>query len=341
MSASNQKKHDTTISPLGFGTSGIMGSALTNIGRNRLLNFVYDQGIQHFDTAPLYGMGEAELILGQFIKNKRDKVTITTKYGLAPTKTPKHLKLIKPIARYLNRRSKTINTAIKLLNRTKKVQETDQPTNTETQFKSETSSYYNCDDMESSLNTSLRKLNTDYVDFYLLHECNKHHINDEVVKRLEQFVSSGKVRVFGIATNRASTFKILSEQSNFGRIVQTANSILDEPTALFNSQHNKLVIAHSIFTYAYSALTNYINRNPEETKKWSSILDMDLSLPSTISSLLLNNALYENKDGCVLFSSMRKSKIKENCEVLTKQPLDAAQLDLFSKFVRMNIGIKS
>ncbi len=41
-----------------------------------------DQGINFIDTAPIYGNGQAERIVGQAIKGKREKVILATKCGL-------------------------------------------------------------------------------------------------------------------------------------------------------------------------------------------------------------------------------------------------------------------
>jgi len=41
-----------------------------------------DAGINLIDTAPIYGYGRAEEIVGQAIKGKRDKVVVATKCGL-------------------------------------------------------------------------------------------------------------------------------------------------------------------------------------------------------------------------------------------------------------------
>ena len=41
-----------------------------------------DQGINCIDTAPFYGMGHSEEVVGKAIRNKRDKVFIATKCGV-------------------------------------------------------------------------------------------------------------------------------------------------------------------------------------------------------------------------------------------------------------------
>ncbi len=42
----------------------------------------YDSGVNFFDTAPVYGFGESERVLGRVLKHVRDKVYIATKFGL-------------------------------------------------------------------------------------------------------------------------------------------------------------------------------------------------------------------------------------------------------------------
>lgn len=42
----------------------------------------YDLGVNFFDTAPFYGYGESERILGKTLKPVRDKVIIATKFGI-------------------------------------------------------------------------------------------------------------------------------------------------------------------------------------------------------------------------------------------------------------------
>src|SRR5580658_5134719 len=71
------------LATLGFGTANLMG----RIGRKhslRLMEVAFDAGIRHFDTAPLYGLGAAEAMVGEFAANKRGEITIATKFGIRP-----------------------------------------------------------------------------------------------------------------------------------------------------------------------------------------------------------------------------------------------------------------
>ena len=67
----------------GFGTTSLLGLD-SEQDRLALLERAFDLGIRHFDTAPYYGYGEAEKVLGRFLKSRREAVTVTTKFGIQP-----------------------------------------------------------------------------------------------------------------------------------------------------------------------------------------------------------------------------------------------------------------
>ena len=67
-------------------------------GYNKIINLLectYDHGIINYDTAPLYGKGYAEIILGNFLKNKKN-INISTKFGLGENFKPNSF-LTKPL----------------------------------------------------------------------------------------------------------------------------------------------------------------------------------------------------------------------------------------------------
>src|SRR5262249_31943685 len=66
---------------LGFGCAGL--TALNDRAKAiALMEEALELGVTHFDSAPAYGFGGAEQIVGEFLRGKRDRVTITTKFGL-------------------------------------------------------------------------------------------------------------------------------------------------------------------------------------------------------------------------------------------------------------------
>ena len=75
---------------------GVSGIEVSNIGLGTLhygiyldesqsinqVHYALDNGINFIDTAPLYGNGSSETILGKALKGKREQAIVTTKFGL-------------------------------------------------------------------------------------------------------------------------------------------------------------------------------------------------------------------------------------------------------------------
>ncbi len=71
-----------TVSAVGFGCGGLMQSP-SRKERMAVLGSAVDNGMTHFDTARMYGLGMAEAELGAFLRTvDRSSVTIATKFGI-------------------------------------------------------------------------------------------------------------------------------------------------------------------------------------------------------------------------------------------------------------------
>ena len=79
-------KTDLNVSVIGFGAWGIGGApfwkAESDAISERAILRAFDLGITLFDTAPVYGFGHSEKLLGKVLKSKRDDVIIASKCGL-------------------------------------------------------------------------------------------------------------------------------------------------------------------------------------------------------------------------------------------------------------------
>ena len=77
---------DLDVSVIGFGAWGIGGAPFwTNEGDEKsaaALLASFESGINFFDTAPVYGFGRSEELIGKTLKPYRDKVILATKCGL-------------------------------------------------------------------------------------------------------------------------------------------------------------------------------------------------------------------------------------------------------------------
>lgn len=173
------------VSTLGFG-----GAALTSMKSytdvKDLLNHAFELGIRHFDTAPLYGKGYSELIYGKFLKDKRKEITITTKFGLGDlAKTTIPVQLLLPLNYHVKKIKNTVS-------------KTPISENIHTPL-----AYRQIDkkQIEASFQNSLSRLQTDYIDYYLLHEGLPHFLTDEAQAYLLTLKKQGRIRFMGIGSN--------------------------------------------------------------------------------------------------------------------------------------------
>ena len=72
------------LNAIGLGCMGISfayGPAMTDDAAVSLLHEALDLGVDHYDTAEMYGQGDSEKKLGLAFHDRRDKVFIATKFG--------------------------------------------------------------------------------------------------------------------------------------------------------------------------------------------------------------------------------------------------------------------
>ena len=78
-------KSSLEVSVVGLGTWAIGGDFWGKVDDDRSIATIQraiDCGINLIDTAPAYGIGHAERIVGKAVKGRRDKVIIATKCGI-------------------------------------------------------------------------------------------------------------------------------------------------------------------------------------------------------------------------------------------------------------------
>ena len=146
-------------------------------GRNDSVNAIraaYDQGITAIDTAPAYGMGLSEEIVGEAIKGiPRDKVQILTKYGLRWDTTQGQLFFKRP----------------------------DDGGNPVSVYR-----YAGKDGVVKECEDSLRRLKTDYIDLYQIHWPDPTTPIQETMEAVSLLVKQGKVRHAGVCNYNAAQF---------------------------------------------------------------------------------------------------------------------------------------
>ncbi|MDA1061532.1 MAG: aldo/keto reductase [Chloroflexi bacterium] len=159
---------DIEVSEVGFGVwtvaAGWWGS-FSDAEAITLIRQAFDRGVTFFDTADTYGNGRGETILAQaFPGADRDEVTIGTKFGY--------------------------DWQSQIAGRREGHQEA--PHCFEPAF------------LEQALEGSLRRLGTDRIDCYQIHNARMEHLrNDDVWTFLDKARAAGKVRSVGVALGPA------------------------------------------------------------------------------------------------------------------------------------------
>jgi D-threo-aldose 1-dehydrogenase len=307
---------DLDPSRLGFGSAALMA----RLGRResvRLLEVAHDSGITHFDTARSYGYGEAESAVGEFLSRHRDDVTVTTKLGFVPPSSSRGLRVAKALGRVAARRAPALRRLMRMGAQTL-VQ----------------SGQFDPRQARRSLDTSLRELGTDTVDILLLHECRPEDLRTEgLLDFLEQMVREGRIRYFGVATDRESTGVILSERPEFARVVQLAHNVVDRTLERLPAVAGTAVITHSAVGTPLRRLTELL-RDAGRRERWSGELGLDCARPEILGRLLLAYALQSNSEGVVLFASTSEERIRSNAALITGEEFSPEQIRGFARLAR-------
>jgi aryl-alcohol dehydrogenase-like predicted oxidoreductase len=119
----------------------------------RAIDSALDLGVNWIDTAPFYGWGQAEQIVGKALRGKRHKVFVFTKCGT-------------------------------LLNESGGWREDLSPAS-----------------IRREVETSLRNLQTDYIDLYQFHDPDPHTPIEESWAAMQTLIQEGKVRCAGLSNH--------------------------------------------------------------------------------------------------------------------------------------------
>jgi aryl-alcohol dehydrogenase-like predicted oxidoreductase len=301
---------------VGFGCSSLTGTGRRNA--NRVLQTAFDAGVRHFDTARYYGYGEGEGILGRFLKSRRSEVTISTKFGIEPPRQTTAL----GVGLYFGRRIVRLLPALRgFLQR-----------GTQSLVKS---GAFSAQQAQGSLETSLRELSTDHIDFYLLHDyIVSERPPDELLAFLESSVKAGKIRAFGIGTSFENVLQALQLQPRLCSVLQFQNSVLTRNSDyLPRDNSNRLVITHGALGGSYRSVLTFLDARRDVAKDWAAKLGCHRLDENTLSALMLNYAADANPRGLVLFSSRDPVRVSRNVKAVLESDFSPAQIAMFGELV--------
>jgi hypothetical protein len=273
-------------SRLGFGSSGLHGG----LSRRRSLNLLeaaFDAGIRHFDTAPTYGLGEAEEVVGAFLR-RHPEATVTTKFGRPPVRGGTTLNfartILSPIVSHLPRVKAALLRKVSAVS---------------TATPAPASARYSVASMLASLDASRRRLGREQVDLFLLHEAAPADVDSELRDALDEQVRLGSVGAWGLG----SAFQKLGAAARGFRVLQFEWSARAPHPPM---KPEVFVSTHGTVRGALPWLEELVETEPV-LGRW---LRDRTEGPASWPRLLVGAALAANPDGLVLFSSKRKEHIR-------------------------------
>lgn len=210
---------DLELSVVTFGAWAAGGWMWGGVEQNRSVEAIqaaYDLGVTSIDTAPAYGQGLSEKIVGEVVKDiGRDNVQILTKFGLRwdTDKGAFRFNSIdndgNPIAMHM--------------------------------YSSKESIIKECED-------SLKRLGTDYIDLYQIHWPDPTTPIEETMEALVRLKEQGKIREAGVCNYSAEqlktaekTIKLASNQVPYSMVRRD----IEEEVVPYCRENDKGILAYS------------------------------------------------------------------------------------------------
>ena len=294
-------------SKLGCGCSHI-ASLSTRHSRKEVQSTLleaFDQGINFFDTADIYGQGDSERLLGKLFKNQRDKVIFCTKAGLTLRLSQSLIRLAKPVLQPVIRKWKSVR---KQANAARKQAEK------------------NCFEpkyLANQIEGSLRRLQTDYVDLFLLHSPSSAISQDEsIFAMLDTLKSQGKILHYGVSCASADDAMVYLSKKRLFYLQVPAN--LMRPDVL-----------NKVLPTARKKDCIVISREPFEggrifnSPKLKEFCAKQLNRPP--AQVALGYLLQRNDTGIVLTGMTCRKNLYNNLNTLASSPLTKEEIQQLEK----------
>ncbi len=291
-------------SRLGSWTSGVGGA-----GALRLLDLAFDLGITLYDTADSYGQGESETLIGKAFRRKRDRIVITTKVGYRLRKMVPLLAAVKPLLSPVLRRLRSARTAA-LGARSSAVRVDFEP------------GY-----IRRSVEGSLRRLRTEPIDFYLLHNPPPEVARDGAVQEvLASLQRSGKIRHYGVSCAGADTGLAALENEGVRAIefpLSPASASGWEGLLAASARRSIGVFANQPFAAGAALGPGSRADGGAHARMVAAARRLEVSP----AELLLRFALHCKGVSIVLAGTTNPAHLKENVRAVSEGPLPPGSLD--------------
>ncbi|MGA2495632.1 MAG: aldo/keto reductase [Roseiarcus sp.] len=275
MNALGRSASSAAPSRLGFGCASLGSRVAAADGLNALAT-AFDAGVNWFDVAPAYGAGEAETLLGRFLRGRRDRAFVVTKVGMAPPRRLGALRLAYALGRPLAARAMALRSGFRSL------------AVTGNRHMPLTAAL-----VERSIGESLRRLGVDCVDVYALHDPDPADVaRDDVRAALTRVLERRRARAVAVAGGFDACRAVLAAGEPYA-VLQTSVADLDYGGAELAGA-GLLLVSHSVFGVGGGALARLCAKFAAAPERHRRLV--------AAAELLLDCALANNPDGVVLAS---------------------------------------
>ncbi len=295
------------ISPIAFGAWAIGGWMWGGADKKDALAAVHEsinQGMTTIDTAPVYGFGQSEEIVGEAIKGKRDKIQLLTKFGLRWNGTHG--------VHYFDSRDNQ-GKDVKIY-----------------RYSGKESVIKECEE-------SLKRLNTDYIDLLQIHWPDSSTPVSETMEAINILLEQGKIRAAGVCnydrallTEALQTAPVVSDQVPYSMLRRD----IEEELLPYCRDNNVGILAYSplqrgLLTGKFHPEQTFnegdtrpytIYFKPENIKRTNVFLDnirplaRDKSM--TVAQLVLRWTIEQPGITCALAGARNPSQVKDNAGAL-------------------------
>lgn len=267
----------------------------SNVAEQELIDAVHtalDNGVNFFDTADTYGLGQSELTLGKALKGRREKAVIASKFGVHAMKgTPTF--------------------------------------------------YDNSPDwIRTSIEGTLKRLGTDYLDLYQIHYRDGKTPIEEVIDTLDELKKKGYIRYYGlsnihqedIAELKAQKGKFVSFQDEYSLACRkNEQDMINLADKLELSPLTWGSLGQGILTGKYDKNTTfsaddrrsrdiYVNFHGEKLLKNLEIVEVMKQISAengkSVASIAIRFILDYLKESVVLVGVKRPSQLLSNVEAM-------------------------
>lgn len=191
---------DIQVSTIAFGAWGLGGGNVwsdmsINVKQvEELLDCASDLGINYIDTAPVYGVGVSETILGKALKGRRDRFIVQTKCCM----------------NWRNKGGEFV------YERDGKIVNKD----------------HRASAIKKDIEESLLRMDLDYIDSMVVHRMSETVPVEETVGALNEMIQEGKIRTIVISNSKPSDLEMYQKYGNVSA-VQEKFSLIDDKNRIY------------------------------------------------------------------------------------------------------------